>query len=256
MKHNIYLVFTLLLSISLFSQNIELNEDIEKRISEMDSLILNEPNAGNYYIRGYLKYNKFLYKEALSDYDKAISLEEKSEYFFSRAMLKDKMEDYKGAIADYSTCIKLSETPKKAFFNRAFSKSNLNDFSGALDDYNKSLEIDPENKGAYLNIGIIKKEQGKFAESIKAFDKAIMLDSNFIDAIQNRAIAKSMLNDKDAIIDFNRVIELNPKSGEAYLNRALHYINHKTKGTSCADLKSANSYGITRARELITKYCN
>mgnify|MGYP003601025062 CR=1 FL=1 len=256
MKHYIYLVFTLLLSISLFSQNIELNEDIEKRISEMDLLIIDEPSAENYYIRGYLKYNKFLYREALSDYDKAISLEEKSEYFFSRAMLKDKIEDYKGAIADYSVCIKLNETPKKAFFNRAFSKSSINDLSGALEDYNKSLEIDPENKGAYLNIGIIKKEQSKFAEAIKAFDKAIIIDSKFIDAIQNRAIAKSMLNDKDAITDFNRVIELNPKSGEAYLNRALHYINHKTKGTSCSDLKLANSYGITRARELITKYCN
>jgi tetratricopeptide (TPR) repeat protein len=222
----------------------------------MDLLIIDEPSAENYYIRGYLKYNKFLYREALSDYDKAISLEEKSGYFFSRAMLKDKMEDYKGAIDDYSTCIKLSETPKKAFFNRAFSKSNINDFSGAIEDYIKSLEIDPNNKNTYLNIGIIKKEQGKLAESIKAFDKAIMLDSNFIDAIQNRAISKSMLNDKDAIIDFNKVIELNPKSGEAYLNRALHYINHKTKGTSCSDLKLANSYGITRARELITKYCN
>ena len=56
----------------------ELNDidlkEIPKEIENINSLILKEPSAENYYLRGYYYYQIKNYSEAIADYDKAISL--------------------------------------------------------------------------------------------------------------------------------------------------------------------------------------
>jgi IS4 transposase len=53
-----------------------------------------------------------------------------------------------------------------------------------------------------------------------------------------------MLNQSDALTDFDLVIKLSPENGEAYYNRTLHIKNFKLKQDYCFDLKKNNRIGI------------
>ena len=252
---NTIIALLLLFFSSAHSQAIE-NSETTSRIKQLDQLLLTEPTAENYYSRGYLKYMAGDNKGAFPDYDKAIQID--PEYFdayYSRGMLKDKIEDYKGAVEDYTICILLDEYAAKAHFNRAFCKSKINDYVGAIDDYSKCIDINPEHFSAYMNRGIIKQNKGLFGEAILDFDEAILIKPDFTDAFQNRAICKAMVNRKDALNDFNKVVELDAENPESYYNRALYFINYKVAGNYCNDLKMAQSKGYAVARKLIAEKC-
>jgi tetratricopeptide (TPR) repeat protein len=45
---------------------------------------------------------------------------------------------------------------------------------------------------AYNARGVVKKNSGKFLSAIADYDNAILLDSNFVDAYNNRGIAKKI----------------------------------------------------------------
>ena len=60
---------------------------------------------------------------------------------------------------------------------------------------------------------------------------------------------------KDAIDDFNAVVQSDQKNGEGYYNRALHIINFKLKQDYCSDLKKANQLGFIPAKKILNQYC-
>ncbi|WP_298221140.1 hypothetical protein [Flavobacterium sp.] len=241
------------LSSFLYSQNIKNVGDIK----EMDSIIRIEPNADNYYLRGYLKYTAKDYKSALIDYDKSIALDaDNFKAFFSRGMLKDKLQDFNGAISDYTKCIALNGASSKAYFNRGYSKSYLSDVEGAIEDYSKCIELNSENKAAFLNRGILKKDQNLFEEALSDYDNAIAIDNDFLDAVQSRAVLKSLMNRKDAIQDFNAAIRIAPDDGESYYNRAVYMLNFKIDGDYCSDIKKAVRLGFTTANRLFIQKCS
>lgn len=252
------LLFIALNSFTVSSQSI--NDSIRignlNEIKELDELIQKWPTATNFYYRGYSYFNIKSYQNALSDYNKAIELDSTNfDYFFSRGKLKQTVKDYRGAVLDYSKCIVLNNNSYKAYYNRAFAKSNYIDLYGAIDDYTKCITLNPDNETAYLNRGIIKAQKHFHQDAINDFDKAIEINAIFVGAIQNRAISKAMLNQSDALTDFNLVIKLSPKNGEAHYNRALHIINFKLNQDYCFDLKKALQLGFIPAKQLINQHC-
>ena len=126
---------------------------------------------------------------------------------------------------------------------------------GALDDYSKCIAIKTDYFAAYMNRGIIKQNKALFAEAISDFDDALEIKPNFRDAIQNRAICRAMSNQKEALDDFNKLVELDPQNPENYYNRALYYINYKIAGNYCADLQIAKRMGFERASKVIAEKC-
>ncbi|TGD56913.1 tetratricopeptide repeat protein [Flavobacterium humi] len=142
----------------------------------------------------------------------------------------------------------------KAYYNKALIKEQLNDVNGAIIDYSKAIEFEPKHISSYLNRGNLKMNAEKYSEAIKDFNKAITLNPTLLQAIQNRGICKATIGDKTALDDFNRLITLDP-SGEAYLNRALFYINNNYKQDYCSDLRKAVSLGFDHAKEFLKQYC-
>lgn len=249
----ILVFYFITLSSFLFSQEIKNTNNIKA----LDSIIRIEPNADNYYLRGYFKYNAKEYKAALLDYNKSIELNSDNfKAFFSRGMLKDKLADFNGAIIDYTKCIALNSESSKAYFNRGFSKSNISDIKGAIEDYSKCIELNPEHKAAFLNRGILKKDQNLFEEALSDYDYAIAIDTDFLDAVQSRAILKSLMNRKDAIQDFNAAIRIAPDDGESYYNRAIYILNFKIDADYCSDIKKAVRLGFTTANTLFAQKCS
>jgi len=58
------------------------------------------------------------------------------------------------------------------------------------------------------------------------------------------------------IEDFNKVIEINPKFGEAYYNRGVAKLGLGQKDSGCLDLSKARELGFDKAYESIKKLCN
>ena len=74
------------------------------------------------------------------------------------------------------------------------------------------------------------------------YTKAIEIDPNYVDAYNNRGVAKMGLEDyKRAISDFTKAIELDPNDAVAYSNRGISKQN--LEQPYCSDYKKACELG-------------
>lgn len=81
-----------------------------------------------------------------------------------------------------------------------------------------------DNAALYYNQGVARYEKGDYAEAIKDYTKAIELNPRYADAHYNRGIAYDDKGEYDrAIKDYTKAIELNPGYADAYVNRGIAY---------------------------------
>ncbi len=74
----------------------------------------------------------------------------------------------------------------------------------------------------FFYLGVTFQQQGKYKKAIDYYDKAIEHNPKSADAYYNRGIAKRALGDyKAAIADYDKAIEYNPKSVDAYYSRGI-----------------------------------
>jgi len=67
---------------------------------------------------------------------------------------------------------------------------------------------------------------------------------------------ENKLNDySGAIADFSRVIELNPKHAQSYVERGIAKINKGDKEDGCADLTKAGELGYEKAYDIRKSLC-
>ncbi len=93
---------------------------------------------------------------------------------------------------------------------------------------------------AYINRGVAYKSLGYYAEALMDFDKALQLGGPRPDALLNRGI--SLLNlqrQADALSDFDIVIALEKTSADAYYHRALALAGMKRRPEAIESLKKA-----------------
>jgi tetratricopeptide (TPR) repeat protein len=104
-----------------------------------------------------------------------------------------------------------------------------------------------QGTGSHINQGEAYFKQGKYPEAIADFTKAIELDPKLAVAYSNRGVAylDGLKKFPEAIADFTKVIELDPKLAVAYLNRGQAFYNLEKNVEAIAD--------CTKAIELDTK---
>ena len=103
------------------------------------------------------------------------------------------------------------------------------------------------NGEAYNNRGLAYRSLGKSAEAIANFSKAIEIDPRYGEAYNNRGSAYASLgNYVQAIADFSRAIGSDPKYGDAYHNRGSAHANLGNYAQAIAD--------FTRAIEIDPRY--
>ena len=121
--------------------------------------------------------------------------------------------------------------------------------------------IDDERAArAWFSVGFLhtKAESKDYKAAISAFDKSIALKQGFVQAYNNRGVAKSELEcDKDAIKDYDIAIGLDDTYSVAYINRG----GSKFNLGRFADAKDDYLRGIRHNREpewehLNLAYCN
>jgi hypothetical protein len=104
--------------------------------------------------------------------------------------------------------------------------------------------------------------EGKASLEAKEFDKAITIFTDAlkhypksIEALNGRGVA--FVSKKDfprALKDFNRSIKVDPKYGVAYVNRAIVFWCTGQSDKAEADMKKAQSLGVTVSREDLNRF--
>lgn len=72
----------------------------------------------------------------------------------------------------------------------------LKKFAEEAEDYTKLLAIDAANVNYYYNRGVALFKSNKFKEALADFDKAIELNPKYVNAYKYRANTKGKLGDK------------------------------------------------------------
>jgi tetratricopeptide (TPR) repeat protein len=90
----------------------------------------------------------------------------------------------------------------------------------------KVTDYNMYNTFAYNNRGVAYASLGNYRQAIEDFNRVIEIKPDYAETYLNRGLAYDDLgNYRQAIEDFNRVIEIKPGFAEAYLNRGLAYNN-------------------------------
>jgi len=132
---------------------------------------------------------------------------------------KDELGDYAGAIVYYTKAIEINPRHTSAYFCRGIAKSQINDYNGAIDDFNKLIEIKPDKSEAYFFRGEAKENIKDYIGAIADFTKLKELDPKNILADSSIKLASIYLERYEKISDCTKVIENDPNSANAYLNR-------------------------------------
>lgn len=98
--------------------------------------------------------------------------------------------------------------------------------------------------------------EGDYKEALKDFDKAVELDPRNLEAYNNRGVVLGILGDHyKAIQDFNRAIELKPTDSEAYKSRGVSKLYLEQRQSGCLDLTKAQQMGSLEAAGLVQEFC-
>jgi tetratricopeptide (TPR) repeat protein len=130
-------------------------------------------------------------------------------------------------------CAKKPITPQsvlddpKTHYNRGMDLLNRNDLPGARGQFDRSVALDPKFAPAYSGLALVDAMSGNFKSAEDNYDKALSLDKNCVACwiAKGRVIARKKSGDwmKDARKAFEKAIELQPNSSEAYYYLGVGY---------------------------------
>jgi len=109
------------------------------------------PNAGYYFCRGALYYDKRNYAQALKDFDKIIELVPESEAgdaYYYRGSIFHKQNNYYEATDNFDKAIEIDPNNADAYNDRGTVYYDVGNFDLAQSDWDKVLEIDPQGEAA------------------------------------------------------------------------------------------------------------
>jgi tetratricopeptide (TPR) repeat protein len=182
---------------------------------------------------------------ALADFVKASELVPTSPAFVAnQGNANTDLKKYDAALANYAAALKLDPRFAQAYSGRAHLHNILSRPDEAIADFSKAIEYDPNDPENYYNRAIVYRDRHEHAKSIADFDKYIPLvagDNVYqADGYINRGIAYAALGRREqALTDFTKVIELDPRRANGYRARAMIYREMKKGDLAAADEKKA-----------------
>ena len=108
----------------------------------------------------------------------------------------------------------------------------------ALADFDKAIELTPNDARIYARRGYAHYNFGKYPQALADYDNALRIDPACLEAYMNRNMYYRFVlkDDKLALADLNRAIELNPDKAGGYSLRSLLYKNSKQYSLALADI--------------------
>lgn len=201
---------------------------IHRRIRKLDK---NGLIAGTYLKRGIFYCESGQTTQAISSYKKAVELDPRNASIYSnRAIVYTKLGQYDLAVSDCSRAIELDPRHPAAYYNRGNAFSML-DPRKAISDYNETIRLvknyrDSQSKlaEAFDKRGLVYQELAQYPQAISDFTKAIQLNPRNSKTYNHRGVTYLKLREYlKSISDLTNAIQFNPNYAEAYGARGTAY---------------------------------
>jgi len=169
-------------------------------------------------------------------------------------ILNERLGNLSAAKESYRQAVKLDPTFGFAYLNMA----NVI-YSESLENYERSFESKAQiSKGDLQEEQTAKKEYEipDFKEAINIYNQALQIYPKLGFLYYNRAnLYSKMQNYMMAIEDYDKAISLQEDLAEAYYNKGLTLLLLKDNEAACPNLSKAGELGISSAYNLIKRYC-
>lgn len=200
-------------------------KDAERALADCNESIRTYRNLASAYLnRGNVYLSKSDLEHALADFNEALRLDPKNAWgLAARGNLYKSKGDLDRALADLNEAIGLDPTYALAYFSRAEIYKSKGDITHAMSDLNDTLRLDPNYAVGYFIRGQLSYLLGNAPAALEDFSKAIKLDADEASPYFNRGVAYYVIGGRnpDAIADFKKAAELNPKDAYTALWREL-----------------------------------
>ncbi|MBW4497639.1 MAG: serine protease [Oscillatoria princeps RMCB-10] len=211
----------------------------DEAVKAFDEAIKINPNLYQaWYARGLALDEK--YQEALGSFERATQLKpDLYEAWRERGNALYFLKRYPEALASYDKAIAINDKDSLLYMLRGELLYKLKRYPEARDVYSRAIQLKP-HPFAYKSRGFLRSALGDEKGAIADYTKAIELKPDLAETYINRGVSRSALGDKQgAITDYNKAIELKPDDFVAYSNRgaALSALGYKQE--AIADFSKA-----------------
>ena len=229
----------------------------DKSVDIVDPVSISK--AESYNASGMEKGEQGLYEDALSYFKKVIELlPDNPAGYCNAANIETLLGRYEQAIDYYSSARELSPNDASIYIDRGHVKCRLATIAGynaAIEDYTEAIKLQPNNPVPYYCRAYVKGKEclGEPENAIVDYNKAIELKRDYTEAYNNRGVEKGNIGDyEEAIKDYDMAIELKQDYAEAYLNRGVAKDNLKRYAEAIKDFDMA----IMLKSDFPEAYCN
>jgi len=226
-------------------------EDYESALKEFDKVV--EEDAG--YKWGYQERGKTHEKIgndqlAIKDFEKVIEIDPNYKWaYHEKGKVYLKLNEYVSALESFEKVIEIDSKYKPVFYDIALSYHFVGMYEKAIDYYKKLNDDWKENQNLLIHYNLITAKNNT-PPSLKSEEDLLKNISNkfLLEALLERGKREHYDHQGDfypeiSLTDLNKIIEIEPKSYEAYFFRAKFYLNSSyskfySKEKGIEDLKS------------------
>ncbi len=159
-----------------------------------------------------------------SNFQEKEGFELEGQHYFEQADQFYDAKDWESATEYYAAAFEAEPGQTKALYNLAVANCKLKNYGKAEVSIKKFLELTPTDIAAYELYGQILLENSKFDQALDCFNllvKAKPTDANYV----GRAFANIQIHrNNEAMIDFDRALQLNPNNFEATLGKGAAFV--------------------------------
>jgi tetratricopeptide (TPR) repeat protein len=197
-----------------------LNRELEKNKGSGD-IEFEGDSKEDYVNNAQLLIKKEKYEGAVKSFTKALNLDANDADILAQRgiILAKNLRQYDNAIADFSKVIELTPTSIKGYNGKGFTYWMMGKYEQSIEHYRKLTEIEPQKPFAYSMICDMYNSLEKYEMAANTYSQLIKISPNG-EYYNGRGWALSNAGKfKDAIPDFDKAIEFEPKNGIYFKNR-------------------------------------
>lgn len=222
-----------------------LQEEVAPIVEELSfEKISKNPNDPNSYIdlgRSYEKRGQ--YNDAMTYYTKARDVDPSNRTaLVNIASVQAKQGDYAKAIEAYDNILASNPNNEVVHYDKAVALRGLKQYKSAMDELIYALRIDPNYEEAKILLLKIIDEDLVLDESLNTL--SMLVDANPQDETVVMVYGNKLYSAKkdfEAIKQYDKVITINPKNADAYINKARLYERNNDIDNAIAAAKAGLS---------------